>query len=103
MAPLLIAACAISLPPLAPAPQHASLRSAALCIACGMHSLHTRLRLSSQAPGGQVLMEIAGETLEQLAGSAAPQQQKQRVAQAQAAAGEEEDEALRARLDAVRS
>jgi hypothetical protein len=48
-------------------------------------------------------MEIAGETLEQLAGSAAPQQQKQRVAQAQAAAGEEEDEALRARLDAVRS
>ena len=51
----------------------------------------------------QVLMEIAGETLEQLAGSAAPKQ-KQNVAQVQAAAAaDEEDEALRARLDAVRS
>ena len=48
-------------------------------------------------------MEIAGETLEQLAGSAAPKQ-KQNVAQVQAAAAaDEEDEALRARLDAVRS
>ena len=47
-------------------------------------------------------MEVAGETLEQLAGSAAPQQ-KQRVAEVQAAAEDEEDEALRARLDAVRS
>lgn len=50
----------------------------------------------------QVLMEIAGETLEQLAGAAAPKQ-KQNVAQVQAAAADEEDEALRARLDAVRS
>ena len=50
----------------------------------------------------QVLMEIAGESLEQLAGSAAP---RQRV-QPDAAAAEvepDEDEALQARLDAVRS
>ena len=50
----------------------------------------------------QVLMEIAGESLEQLAGSAAP---RQRVQQDAAAAELEpdEDEALQARLDAVRS
>ena len=47
-------------------------------------------------------MEIAGESLEQLAGSAAP---RQRV-QPEAAAAEvepDEDEALQARLNAVRS
>ncbi len=51
----------------------------------------------------QVLMEIAGETLEQLAGSAAPRhKQKVKVTQA-AEVAPEEDEALQARLDAVRS
>ncbi|EIE18608.1 Snf7-domain-containing protein [Coccomyxa subellipsoidea C-169] len=51
----------------------------------------------------KVLMEIAGETLEQLAGSAAPRQ-KQKVKVTQAAeVAPEEDEALQARLDAVRS
>lgn len=47
-------------------------------------------------------MEIAGESLEQLAGSAAPRQK----VQAEPAAAEvepDEDEALQARLDAVRS
>lgn len=48
-------------------------------------------------------MEIAGETLEQLAGSAAPRQ-KQKVKITQAAqAAPEEDEALQAQLDAVQS
>ncbi len=50
---------------------------------------------------GQVLMEIAGETLEQLAGSAAPRQ-KQNVAQTAAEASNEEED-LQARLSAVRT
>lgn len=48
-------------------------------------------------------MEIAGETLEQLAGSAAPRQ-KQKVNAAQITENApKEDEALRTRLDAVQS
>lgn len=47
-------------------------------------------------------MEIAGESLEQLAGSAAPRQRVQPSATA-AEVEPDEDEALQARLDAVRS
>ncbi len=49
----------------------------------------------------QVLMDIAGESLEQLANSAAPRQKIQPAAPVEAEA--DEDEALQARLDAVRS
>jgi len=49
----------------------------------------------------QVLMDIAGESLEQLAGSAAPRQKVQPAAAAEVEP--DEDEALQARLDAVRS
>lgn len=49
----------------------------------------------------QVLMEIAGESLEQLAGSAAPRQKVQPAAATEAEPDEEE--ALQARLNAVRS
>jgi len=48
----------------------------------------------------QVLLDVAGATMADLAGSAAP---KQRAAQAAPAETAEEDEALQARLDAVRS
>ncbi len=50
--------------------------------------------------GVQVLLDVAGATMADLAGSAAP---KQRAAQAAPAETAEEDEALQARLDAVRS
>ena len=46
-------------------------------------------------------MDIAGESLEQLAGSAAPRQKLQPAAAAEVEP--DEDEALQARLDAVRS
>jgi hypothetical protein len=49
----------------------------------------------------QVLMEIAGESLEQLASSAAPRQRVQPVAATEVEP--DEDEALQARLNAVRS
>ena len=49
----------------------------------------------------QVLTEIAGESLEQLANSAAPRQKVGRAAAAEAEP--DEDEALQARLNAVRS
>ncbi len=48
-------------------------------------------------------MEIAGESLEQLAGSAAPRQKVQPDAAAAAKVEPDEDEALQARLNAVRS
>ena len=47
-------------------------------------------------------MELAGESLEQLAGSAAPRQRVQPVAAA-TEMEPDEDEALQARLNAVRS
>ena len=59
--------------------------------------------LAGNQPHGvaQVLTEIAGESLEQLANSAAPRQKIQQAAAAEAEP--DEDEALQARLDAVRS
>jgi hypothetical protein len=48
----------------------------------------------------QVLLEIAGETLQQLAGSAAPKQ-KQNIAETGAQVAEDDD--LHGRLDAVRN
>ncbi|BDA50977.1 Charged multivesicular body protein 3 [Coccomyxa sp. Obi] len=51
----------------------------------------------------KVLMEIAGETLEQLAGSAAPRQKQKVNAAETSETAPEEDEALQNRLDAVRS
>ena len=49
----------------------------------------------------QVLLDVAGATMADLAGAAAPKTQK--AAQAAPAEADEEDEALQARLDAVRS
>lgn len=57
----------------------------------------TTLRLA--AAGSQVLMEIAGETMAQMA--AAPKQRREQPAAV--AAEEEDDDDLRARLEAVRS
>ncbi len=66
----------------------------------GDHPFSERTR--DEADGvEQVLMEIAGESLEQLANSAAPRQKIQPAAAVEAEA--DEDEALQARLDAVRS
>lgn len=61
----------------------------------------TSLQGAPIKPVPQVLMEIAGESLEQLAGSAAPRQKVRPAAAAEAEP--DEDEALQARLDAVRS
>ena len=58
--------------------------------------------ISERVIASQVLMEVAGESLEQLAGSAAPRQRVQPVAAA-TEMEPDEDEALQARLDAVRS
>lgn len=49
----------------------------------------------------QILLDVAGATMAELAGAAAPKAQK--AAQAAPAEADEEDEALQARLDAVRS